>query len=63
MQQSTLLGLLSGMVLGGALAFGDFGQMLTVAFFGAIGVIVVKVLQGDVDLAEWFSAANRKKSE
>ncbi|MGI8457053.1 MAG: hypothetical protein ACR2LI_02920 [Propionibacteriaceae bacterium] len=42
--------LLVGLVLGLTAAFGGFVAFLIVAFFGAIGVIVGKLLDGSLDL-------------
>jgi hypothetical protein len=51
----TTLGIVIGLVLGLALAFGSFGQMLIVALFAVIGFIVAKVLEGDLDLSPYLS--------
>ena len=51
----TTLGVVTGLVLGLALAFGSFGQMLVVALFAVIGFVVVKVLEGDLDLSSYLS--------
>jgi uncharacterized membrane protein len=51
----TILGTLIGLALGLALAFGGFGRMLLVALFVAIGLIVGKVLEGDLDLSPYLS--------
>lgn len=51
----TTIGILIGLALGLALAFGSFGQMLIVALFAAIGFVVAKVLDGDLDLAPYLS--------
>jgi uncharacterized membrane protein len=54
----TILGTLIGLALGFALAFGSFGQMLIVALFGVIGLVVGKVLEGDLDLSPYLSRRN-----
>jgi hypothetical protein len=54
MTRSTL-GILVGLALGLALAFGSFGQMLIVALFALIGLVVAKVLDGDLDLSQYVS--------
>jgi ABC-type sulfate transport system permease component len=54
MTRSTI-GILLGLALGFALAFGSFGQMLIVALFAVIGLVVAKVLDGDVDLSQYVS--------
>jgi hypothetical protein len=51
----TTLGTLIGLALGVALAFGSFGQMLIVALFAAVGFVVAKVLDGDLDLSPYLS--------
>ncbi|HEY2577768.1 MAG TPA: hypothetical protein VGI74_15790 [Streptosporangiaceae bacterium] len=51
----TVLGTLIGLALGLALAFGSFGQMLIVALFAAVGFVVAKVLDGDLDLSPYLS--------
>jgi hypothetical protein len=45
------LATLTGLILGLALVFGNFGDMLVVALFGAIGYGAAKVLDGDLDLS------------
>lgn len=47
-------GLLIGVVLGFALIVGNFGDMLIVALFGAIGFGIHRVLDGDVDLSRFI---------
>jgi len=54
MTRSTL-GVLVGLALGLAMAFGSFGQMLIVALFALIGFVVAKVLDGDLDLSQYVS--------
>ena len=51
----TTLGVVIGLALGLALAFGSFGQMLIVALFAVIGFIVAKVVEGDLDLSSYLS--------
>jgi hypothetical protein len=46
----TALATIVGLFLGSALVFGNFGDMLVVALFGAIGYGLAKVLDGDVDV-------------
>ncbi|MBW0102896.1 hypothetical protein [Pseudonocardia sp. KRD291] len=47
-----LLGLIAGLALGFAAAFGNFGTFLVVLVFGAIGLAVGRYLDGDLDLSE-----------
>jgi hypothetical protein len=51
----TTVGVVIGLALGLALAFGSFGQMLIVALFAVIGFVVAKVLEGDLDLGPYLS--------
>jgi hypothetical protein len=51
----TALGILVGLALGLAVAFGSFGQMLIVALFGVIGFVVAKALDGELDLGPYLS--------
>ncbi|KPM57517.1 hypothetical protein CcI49_23945 [Frankia sp. CcI49] len=56
--RSGALGLVAGLVAGLALAFGGFGEFLIVLLFGAIGLFVGKIVDGDIDLSrlEWVRA-------
>jgi hypothetical protein len=60
MVSGTAVGLVTGLLLGLALIIGDFGDMLVVALFGAIGYLVARVVQGDLDLNDLMSQAQRK---
>ena len=40
-----------GLILGLALVFGSFGDMLIVGLFGGIGYLIAKGLDGDLDLS------------
>jgi hypothetical protein len=51
----TTVGVVIGLALGLALAFGSLGQMLVVALFAVIGFVVAKVLEGDLDLGPYLS--------
>jgi hypothetical protein len=51
----TTLATLAGLILGLALVFGDFGDMLIVALFGIIGYGIAKILDGDVDVPGWLA--------
>ena len=51
----TALGTITGLILGLALVFGNFGDMLIVALLGAIGYGIAKILDGDMDIAGWLS--------
>jgi hypothetical protein len=49
---STTLGLLTGLALGFAGAFGGFGAFLIVLTLAALGLLVGRVLDGKLDLAQ-----------
>ncbi len=55
MTRITAMGIVIGLALGLALVFGNFGDMLIVALFAAIGFVVAKVLEGDLDLGPYLS--------
>lgn len=57
----TVLATLTGLILGLALVFGNFGDMLIVALFGVIGYLAAKVLDGDIDAQAWLSRARRNR--
>ena len=57
----TALATITGLVLGLALVFGSFGDMLIVALFGAIGYGVAKILDGDIDAQAWLARARRNR--
>jgi hypothetical protein len=51
----TALATVTGLILGLALVFGNFGDMLIVALFGAIGYGAARIFDGDMDVQEWLS--------
>jgi hypothetical protein len=51
----TALATITGLILGVAVVFGSFGDMLIVALFGAIGYGIAKVAGGDVDVPGWLA--------
>jgi hypothetical protein len=56
----TALATVTGLILGLALVFGSFGDMLIVALLGAIGYAIAKVLDGDWDVQGWLSRSRRR---
>jgi hypothetical protein len=51
----TVLATLTGLILGLALVFGNFGDMLIVALFGLVGYGIAKALDGEWDVQGWLS--------
>jgi hypothetical protein len=51
----TALATVTGLILGLALVFRNFGDMLIVALLGAIGYVIAKILDGDWDVAGWLT--------
>ncbi|GAA1095629.1 MULTISPECIES: hypothetical protein [Kitasatospora] len=47
------LGLLAGMALGFAGYFGGFWAFLLVLVLGVVGLVVGRLLEGDVDVRDW----------
>jgi hypothetical protein len=61
MMNHTALATVTGLILGLALVFGNFGDMLIVALLGAIGYGVAKILDGDVNVQEWLSRSRSRR--
>ena len=57
----TALATITGLILGLVLVFGNFGDMLIVALFGAIGYGAARVFNGDVDLQGWLSRSRSRR--
>jgi hypothetical protein len=55
------LATITGLVLGLALVFGSFGDMLIVGLFGLIGYVIAKVLDGDLDLQGWLTRGRYRR--
>lgn len=53
------LGLLVGLILGIVLIFDDFGGMLIVALIGAIGFGIGKILDGELDVAQYLQGRRK----
>ncbi len=58
--QPTVVGLFTGLLLGVVLVLRDFGDMLVVALFGAAGYVVMKVVEGELDLGEVMERTRRR---
>lgn len=55
-----IVGLFVGLILGFTLVIDGFGSMLIVALIGAIGWVVGKVLEGEIDLTEYLSGSRAR---
>ncbi|MGW2428238.1 hypothetical protein [Streptomyces sp. NPDC001640] len=49
-----VIGMIAGMALGFAGYFGGFGAFLLVAALGAVGFVVGRLLEGDLDVDDFF---------
>ncbi|MEU9374608.1 hypothetical protein AB0D94_12680 [Streptomyces sp. NPDC048255] len=54
-----VVGLLAGMALGFAGYFGGFGAFLLVAALGAVGFVVGRLLDGDLELGDLLRPRDR----
>ena len=57
----TALATVTGLILGLALVFGNFGDMLIVALLGLIGYGIAKVLDGELDVQGWLSRSRSRR--
>ena len=60
---TTVVCLFAGLVLGLAFATGGFGALALTAILGAAGVVVAKVLEGEIDLGDLNLDLNRRRSQ
>jgi hypothetical protein len=51
---TAVVGMIAGMALGFAGYFGGFGAFLLVAALGAVGFVVGRFLEGDLELGDFF---------
>lgn len=57
---ATTLGLLTGLALGFAGAFGGFGAFVVVLVFAALGLLAGRWLDGELDVAGLVRSAQRR---
>lgn len=55
------IGIIAGMLLGIAGAFGGFGAFVIVLFLGAVGFVVGRVLEGKTDVESFFGRWGRRR--
>ncbi|MEU6244680.1 hypothetical protein [Streptomyces sp. NPDC047024] len=54
-------GMIAGLALGFAGYFGGFGAFLLVAALGAVGFVVGRVLDGDLEPGDFFRARDNRR--
>ncbi|MDQ2845432.1 MAG: DUF2273 domain-containing protein [Actinomycetota bacterium] len=59
--QGTIVGLLAGLALGVTAAFGGFWAFLLVLVLGVIGLVVGRLVDGDVDLSRYLGGGRRDR--
>ena len=57
----TALATVTGLILGLALVFGNFGDMLIVGLLGLIGYVIAKVIDGDLDVQGWLTRSRFRR--
>ncbi len=60
--RSSQVGLFIGALLGLALVLEGFGQMLIVALLAAIGWVVARVVEGEIDLSDVLNSNRDRKT-
>ncbi|MFF4584799.1 hypothetical protein [Streptomyces sp. NPDC001388] len=56
-----VIGMVAGMALGFAGYFGGFGAFLLVAALGAVGFVVGRLLEGDLELGDFFRTRDNRR--
>lgn len=56
-----VIGMIAGMALGFAGYFGGFGAFLLVAALGALGFVIGRFLEGDLELGDFFRTRDNKR--
>ncbi|MCT9004840.1 MULTISPECIES: hypothetical protein [Streptomyces] len=56
-----VIGMIAGMALAFAGYFGGFGAFLLVAALGAVGFVVGRLLEGDLDIGDFFRARDDRR--
>ncbi|MFC8372850.1 hypothetical protein ACFUIT_33645 [Streptomyces sp. NPDC057239] len=58
---TAVVGMIAGMALGFAGYFGGFGAFLLVAALGAVGFVVGRFLEGDLELGDFFRSRDERR--
>ncbi|MEU3026527.1 hypothetical protein ACPCBC_07245 [Streptomyces incarnatus] len=58
---TAMVGMIAGLALGFAGYFGGFGAFLLVAALGAVGFVVGRFAEGDLDPADFFRGRDRRR--
>ena len=58
---TAMIGMIAGMALGFAGYFGGFGAFLLVAALGAVGFVVGRFAEGDLDLGDFCRSRDRRR--
>jgi hypothetical protein len=61
LSQTAIVGLFTGLVLGLGAAIGGLDDLLIVAFFGAVGFIVAKIVEGEIDLSDYVGRGQERR--
>lgn len=61
MLSPSVLGVVVGLALGYAAAFGGFTEFLIVAVFAAIGYVAGKVVEGELDLGSLLGSRSTRR--
>ncbi|MFG2190930.1 hypothetical protein [Streptomyces sp. NPDC048639] len=56
-----LIGMIAGMALGFAGYFGGFGAFLLVGALGVVGLVVGRLLEGDLELGDFFRSRDDRR--
>ncbi|WP_333773206.1 hypothetical protein [Streptomyces sp. IBSBF 3136] len=56
-----VVGMIAGMALGFAGWFGGFGAFLLVAALGAVGLVAGRLLEGDLELGDFFRTRDDRR--
>ncbi|MPY64290.1 hypothetical protein [Streptomyces spongiae] len=56
-----VVGMIAGMALAFAGYFGGFGAFLLVAALGAVGFVVGRLLEGDLELGDFFRSRDHRR--